>query len=794
MLIIPKPGSNKLYYIITLGTIYYYPAGSSPTGRGGMHYSVVDMTLNNGKGDITPGLKNIPLKNHNGVVMDYPHDYNATFNNPIFISQKSRMSTTLHADKDKIWLSIIPDYFMNWQHDRYFYNYLITENGIDNTTDGISPAPTVWSFMDPANYTIYNPYSSVMKISPDGQYLCDVEDVVNLYNYNNQTGAISFDHKIYAADPLGTSSPGVGVEFSPNSQLVYFTDNPYGFIQSKPTSDTNSRPGAKLYQYSITKDLLELIHIYPPPVSSSETNDITHLNAEGSFGIQLGMDNKIYTCAYGALQQYWNYLGVINQPNTVGLGCNFVPTGLQLAPGTRQNGTLPQWVHKVKDKWPKVYDRGVKLFGDITMAASNNVLFNFYSINVQNNVNHNGPLPNQNGYSLIQYNPDGKTTWAKTLSTGTHLFPLKNGDVRMNIYNGPSNFVYFNATTGNASSAPSLVPDDEVLVAETNAGAYITTNEGFVSNNADYRIFIHDPVFGSSSISRRQGIQWFNPSTNKFFISTVISSPDGSGTRVFEVYEIINNTFSLILTTPSLAGSVPSYIDNQDRVYLVQNGQLFQYNYFTNTYTLVSINGFSNNNLQGYEAAHFYTSDKCLVYNTVEQKFYLIDFNLSLAKSVSASNFQWITYGLNGDDLYLTGGINDQTPVTIGQQTIYPIPYSGTMRNAHFITKLSIDHDFSFRQTTSNLTNTQDISGNIGITISPNPAENKINISIKESLPEVQPYYIITIIDQSGFVKKSYRIMSKSSELNTSQLSKGIYYVEITNKRGEKANKSFIKL
>lgn len=796
VLIIPKPGSNTRYYIITLGTIYYFYSGGTPTGRGGIHYSVVDMTLNSGKGDIVPGLKNIPLLNHNGTALDYPHDYNATFNNPIFVSQKSRMTTTLHADKDKIWLSIIPDYFMNWQHTRYFYNYLVSSSGIGGMTDGVSPAPTVSTLMNPGYYTGNNPYAAVMKISPNGQYMCDVEDVVNLYDYNNLTGTISFNHNIYTAPTGGSSSPGYGVEFSPNSQLVYFTDNPQGFIQGNKGEHEGSKVPAKLYQSAVTGGKAQLLYTFTPPAPAPESGNVTPLNVQYPFGIQLGMDNKIYTCAYGNLQEYFDYLGVINQPDVPGTGCNFVPNGLALAPGTKQNGTLPQWVHKEKQAqaWPKVYERGIKWPGAVTISTNSNILFSMYSVNVQNNVNHNGPLP-PNGSSLIQYNALGVTSWANGLlnASSLHLFPMQNGNIRMIDYNfGSQNFTYFNSATGVASPGPFLVPSNEYLIAETNSGAYITTNEGLVTNDVDYKIFIRS-LSGTTYIQRRHGIQWFNPATNKFFISTVITSPGGSVSRIFEVYQVINNAFSLITSTTALGGYAPAFIDNQDRAYVEQNGILYRFDYYNNTFTVVSMPGFVNGNLYASSSMQFYTRDKYLVYNTSQQKFYLLNFNTQVAKSIPAVNLVWCNYQIDGDNLYMSGTIA-QNPITIGQQVIAPVVYTGPVQNSNFITKLSINNDFSFRNSSPEPSGIESQKLSFGFVVSPNPAGNTLSISITEKSKEQTPVYRISVIDQTGLTRKHDKTSLSHRVLDISGLAPGVYYIEVINEQGERSARPFMKL
>ena len=59
--IVPKPNHPGIYYIFTLS--FFYNSPFDPTGiYGGAHYSVVDMSLDGGKGDIVFNLKNISLK------------------------------------------------------------------------------------------------------------------------------------------------------------------------------------------------------------------------------------------------------------------------------------------------------------------------------------------------------------------------------------------------------------------------------------------------------------------------------------------------------------------------------------------------------------------------------------------------------------------------------------------------------------------------------------------------------------------------------------------------------------
>lgn len=341
LLIVPKPCHPGMYYLFTLSTVAPIPTNENSVGLGGIHYTVVDMT--SGAGRVPQGLKNVPISNQAGQRIEYniePYDYNNP--SPFYLSIRSRMTATKSSTGDKIWVAMMP-FFVN-QNSRMFYNFLVDANGINNQQDGNSPSPTVEMQLNNSNYTSYYAYSlGSMKISPSGNLLSDAEEsVVNLYDFDNTTGLqnsgkISFSRQVYSSSWDGTHGVGYGIEFSPNNQLIYFTDNPFNIMQGGLVNYHYNTQYGSIYQSNLATKRLYLI--YTNNVSDIVTPIPTH---DAPWGLQLGIDNKIYATLGGSNM---SYLAAIQSPNNPGTSCNFTPTYLQLAPGTYVSNNLPQWIH-----------------------------------------------------------------------------------------------------------------------------------------------------------------------------------------------------------------------------------------------------------------------------------------------------------------------------------------------------------------------------------------------------------------------------------------------------------------
>ena len=62
----------------------------------------------------------------------------------------------------------------------------------------------------------------------------------------------------------------------------------------------------------------------------------------GGGALQIGPDGKIYTALWGTAN-----IGVINDPNVLGTGCNYNPTQVSLANGTLSQGGLPAFYNSM---------------------------------------------------------------------------------------------------------------------------------------------------------------------------------------------------------------------------------------------------------------------------------------------------------------------------------------------------------------------------------------------------------------------------------------------------------------
>jgi hypothetical protein len=771
VVIVPKPGNTERYYIFTLSSIDL--GNPAIQGRGGIHYSVVDFI--NGVWQVS--FKNIALKNTIGDLIDFPLD--PYQNNPVFITTESRMTTALHRDGDKIWLSVIADFYYNQQHTKKFFNYLISSTGINGYVDGVSnPTPSVETLVTTPYYSNLDLSVTSMKVSPNGLFLCDGEEVVDLFNYDNLNGTISFEERIF--DGTTAAPVGYGIEFSPNSALVYFTFTPQGIIQSdfrgnKKSLVVNQKPG--LYQYSLENDSLRLIYRFP-----TRENILTPIpTPDYCYGLQLGIDDNIYVCINSSP---YSRLGFIDDPNVPGVNCNFNTT---CNPNIPSNLMLPQWVHKtVPSVWPKVYDagKGVSNLGKDdhgNVFATLGLVFDF-----THNFNHVGLLPPPPYYQeyTVQYNYLGTTDWFKTREYP--IIALQSGDIQM--FNQNSSFLFYNGATGNAVNPPPLAVSGESIIAQTNNGSIISVN----SHDGNV-IYAHSSSQATTSInlfSLRE--HKFNPLTNRLIIE------DLNILKVF-TYTPINNTLNLIASVtlppdPVNGGWVHiNQVDNQDRVYVVKDQMLQEFDYIANTFTPVTISGFNNTSIYPIPSYNPYTEDHTLVSQGAESNLYAIDFSTMTKRKIHTTKVDpyYHCYLFDGDNVFL-GGSHIASPFTIGTQNIPSV--STTNGFYQFLTRLNLQTDFTLRSSEILQTTFIENKKSFNASLIPNPVNTAFKIEITENEKQKISAYTVSIIDRIGIaVLKKEKYISGNS-LDISGLKTGTYYVEIINTKGEKLSKSIIKL
>jgi len=312
-IIIKKPGSCNKYYVFTA------PSVTGGNINRGYYYSEIDMSLDNGLGAVT-NLKNIPLNDEDGT----------PFSNTTNTSASERLTSYTNSSIDHTWVIV--------QHNSSFYTYRVDNNGVAiNPTTPISPT------MSHINQTNYRGQGNI-KISPDGtrlaiSYSYQLLFELQLFDFNINSGAITNGQIIVNSPGAYTYGSIYGVEFSPNSQLIYFTtlNNLFQFKTSNTIVQEERKPKpnynlSELYQYRIGYKINPLILI-----SSNLQNQDLRFG-----GIQRGIDDKIYISNHTN-----NTLSIINEPNNFGIdpitGCDFNPEAIIISQPWL---SFPQWVYK----------------------------------------------------------------------------------------------------------------------------------------------------------------------------------------------------------------------------------------------------------------------------------------------------------------------------------------------------------------------------------------------------------------------------------------------------------------
>jgi hypothetical protein len=262
--IVPQPGSNTIYYIFT--------AGELGTNNDGYYYSELDMSLDGGMGGIT-NSKNILL----------------------YHSASEKLTAVRHSNGIDAW--VITRMFGNLE----WRVFKVDCNGVNAT-------PVV-SFSNDPNALLAGSTTGCLKASPDGTKIVAGHagnDIWEILQFNAATGALTNNMLFPSAIPYG-------VEFSPDSKLVYIAEFASG-----------------IDQYNIST--------YNATAIAASQTFIGIM--QGFLGaLQLGPDNKIYCNGWQE-----SFLGVINNPNVQGAGCGFNNHQVDLTAGTNCILGLPVYL------------------------------------------------------------------------------------------------------------------------------------------------------------------------------------------------------------------------------------------------------------------------------------------------------------------------------------------------------------------------------------------------------------------------------------------------------------------
>lgn len=253
---IPKPGDPDSYFIIT--------NSFSPSG---LVLREIDMSLNNGNGDVLPNVENTLLINPTG-----------------------KITAVQHSNQQDIWIvshEVGTNVFKAW---------LATNNGVSATSID-SPIGSVieTGFFDSGNGQI--------KTSPDGRKIAVANQGLNnveIFDFDPTTGTLSNSINI-----SNTFFRPYGIEFSPTGKHLYVTHDGQNFIP-------------ELFQINLWAGS-----------SSAILNSIINLGTtngfEGAGALQLGPDKKIYVA-----NSFDANLGQINEPDLSGANCGYSPNAVFL--------------------------------------------------------------------------------------------------------------------------------------------------------------------------------------------------------------------------------------------------------------------------------------------------------------------------------------------------------------------------------------------------------------------------------------------------------------------------------
>jgi len=210
----------------------------------------------------------------------------------LFTNSTWHLSAVNHANGKDIW-TLAHKYSSD-----FYYAYLITKDSIHKTP--------VISQVGSA----FHVSTGYMKISPNGEKVVAAlygggGSFFDLLDFNNETGVVSDENIVHKIENY------YGVEFSPDNSKLY------------------TEGGVNLFQYDLNAGS-------PMDILDSEVliADVT----TGNGALQLGPDGKIYCCLGTSL-----YLSVINQPNELGLACNFEQDAVYLE-GRYSNQGLPSFI------------------------------------------------------------------------------------------------------------------------------------------------------------------------------------------------------------------------------------------------------------------------------------------------------------------------------------------------------------------------------------------------------------------------------------------------------------------
>lgn len=301
--IVPMPGQTKKYYLFSL------ESGIDPAVSAKLYYSIVDMSLNNGMGDIAANNKNILLDGN---------------------SMLGEAMLAIQGNNCDVWL------MLHTTNTPTFKAYHITTAGISpnpvtSTTGGQIQGSTTLQFI--GEIEAYG--QSTLSVSPNREKLAlscmhlaslGVFPIVSSTGNRNWGGLLcDFDAEtgIVSNAILTDTLPQYNAAFSPDNSKLYY---------STPYLGSNSNTPSRISQITISSNDSAMI-------AASKTIIKDSING-GTTGKLIGM--RAYNDSIYIVNPYMLSLDRINKPNLAGAACNYQSNAISFPAALNQLGcTLP---------------------------------------------------------------------------------------------------------------------------------------------------------------------------------------------------------------------------------------------------------------------------------------------------------------------------------------------------------------------------------------------------------------------------------------------------------------------
>ncbi|HLO92291.1 MAG TPA: hypothetical protein VK172_14095, partial [Lentimicrobium sp.] len=280
VLFVKLPGSENIYYLFCVGR-----GTNSSNGEFGLWYCIIDLYQDNGLGRV------IQQK---------------TLLNAAYDAQE-KLTAVIHKDLKSIWI------ITRKTIDDKYAAFLLSSTGL-NINPVLSDAPPF--------YTYSSDTRGYMKVSYNKKYLLSGYEnsyppyATEICKFNDETGEITYLYYLLKEDETLTKLHPFGIEYSPDSKLVYIAFSRPG---DAPLD------GIDIYQYDMSK--------IEDPIAFAQSAILInpgYPDRGPGVGLQLATDGKIYCSFVPDEQPEYYKISVIHKPWKRGLECSYQRDAIDL--------------------------------------------------------------------------------------------------------------------------------------------------------------------------------------------------------------------------------------------------------------------------------------------------------------------------------------------------------------------------------------------------------------------------------------------------------------------------------